>query len=75
MVLQVIGAHHGRGRPCFAGKEIPGLPTQGMPTLALEVPLRFDRLQKRYGYWGLAYLESILRIADGVGSGEEEIDV
>ena len=41
--------------------------------LVREVPLRFDRLQHRFGRWGLAWLESILRAADVLGSEDEEV--
>jgi CRISPR-associated endonuclease/helicase Cas3 len=32
--------------------------------LAIETPRRFARLQRKYGRWGLAYLESLVRAAD-----------
>ena len=36
--------------------------------VAREVPQRFARLQRKYGRWGLAYLESLLRAADYAAS-------
>ena len=36
--------------------------------IAREVPRRFARLQRKYGRWGLAYLESLLRAADWAAS-------
>ncbi len=38
--------------------------------VAQEVPRRFARLQRRFGRWGLAYLESLLRAADALASAE-----
>ena len=38
--------------------------------MAAEVPRRFARLQRKYGRWGLAYLESLLRAADWAASAE-----
>ena len=39
-----------------------------MEEIAAEVPQRFARLQRKYGRWGLAYLESLLRAADWAAS-------
>ena len=38
---------------------------------ALESALRFARLQKEWGPWGLAYMEAIFKCADGLVSAEE----
>ena len=37
-------------------------------SLLAEIPRRFARLQRTYGRWGLAYLESLLRAADYAAS-------
>jgi len=72
LVLHLIAAHHGRARPHFPADELldPD-PKQNQPAieaLAVEVPRRFARLQRKYGRWGLAYLESMLRAADWAAS-------
>jgi CRISPR-associated endonuclease/helicase Cas3 len=41
---------------------------QDVTATATEVPRRFARLQRKYGRWGLAYLESLLRAADYAAS-------
>lgn len=70
LVLHLIAAHHGRGRPHFVNEEIfdPNYPEAACGNAALEVPRRFARLQRKYGRWGLAYLESLLRAADYAAS-------
>ncbi|MDY3557238.1 type I-U CRISPR-associated helicase/endonuclease Cas3 [Gemmata sp. JC717] len=69
-VLHVIAAHHGRGRPHFPEPEAfdPERPDADAKTVAREVPRRFAQLQRKYGRWGLAYLESLLRAADYAAS-------
>ncbi len=70
LVLHLIAAHHGRARPHFPHDEVfdwehdPATANR----LAAEVPRRFARLQRKYGRWGLAYLESLLRAADWAAS-------
>lgn len=75
LALHAIAAHHGRARPHFPLVESfdPELRDEAVAALVREVPLRFDRLQRRYGRWGLAWLESILRAADVLGSEDEEL--
>ena len=75
LALHAVAAHHGRARPHFPVVESfdPELNDDVVAALVREVPLRFDRLRRRYGRWGLAWLESILRAADVLGSEEEEV--
>jgi CRISPR-associated endonuclease/helicase Cas3 len=70
LALHLIAAHHGRGRPHFNSDEAfdPEAQSAVTDTLAIEVPRRFARLQRSYGRWGLAYLESLLRAADWAAS-------
>jgi CRISPR-associated endonuclease/helicase Cas3 len=87
LVLHLIGTHHGCGRPFFpvwddqpgftipvkaedksfeisSGKELARVDSGWID--------RFALLNRRYGYWGLAYMEAILRRADCMRSREEE---
>mgnify|MGYP001296039583 CR=1 FL=1 len=75
LALHAVAAHHGRARPHFPTVECfdPELRDDVVTELVREVPLRFDRLQRRHGRWGLAWLESILRAADVLGSEEEDV--
>lgn len=75
LALHIVAAHHGRARPHFPVVESfdPEVKDELVAALVREVPLRFDQLQRHYGRWGLAWLESILRAADVLGSEEEEV--
>ncbi len=70
LVLHLIAAHHGRGRPHFPPEEAfdPEPKGKDVVSIAAEVPRRFAQLQRKYGRWGLAYLESLLRAADYAAS-------
>ncbi len=66
VVLHLIAAHHGRARPHFAPTEMidPEHTSALGESESVEVMRRYARLQRKYGRWGLAYLESLLRAAD-----------
>ena len=68
LALHLIAAHHGRARPHFPSpdEDFDPAPPDGVveEDITVEVARRFARLQRRYGRWGLAYLESLLRAAD-----------
>lgn len=69
LILHLIAAHHGWGRPHFESKAFDReRPTSENEAVAVEVMQRFARLQQRFGRWGLAWLESLLRCADAMGS-------
>ncbi len=70
VVLHLVATHHGRGRPHFPIEEAydPAATDQQNSVVAAQVPQRFARLQRKYGRWGLAYLESLLRAADYAAS-------
>jgi CRISPR-associated endonuclease/helicase Cas3 len=70
LVMHLIAAHHGRARPYFPVEEVFDLNATEMVAeeFAKEIPRRFARLQRRYGRWGLAYLESLVRAADAMAS-------
>ncbi len=74
LLLQLIAAHHGRARPHFAADESfdDKHDQQIADDLAIETPRRFARLQRKYGRWGLAYLESLVRAADYAASKKAE---
>jgi CRISPR-associated endonuclease/helicase Cas3 len=70
LVLHLIATHHGRARPHFPADEAfdPDHSSDTTDCIAREVPRRFAKLQRKYGRWGLAYLESLLRAADWAAS-------
>ena len=68
LVLHLVAAHHGRARPVIETAGCADGPPSQLTARARAVALRFARLQKRFGPWGLAWLEAILRAADAQAS-------
>ncbi|MFB7124307.1 type I-U CRISPR-associated helicase/endonuclease Cas3 [Kitasatospora sp. NPDC056273] len=78
LVTHLVAAHHGYARPmlpAFADPEpvlvectMPDDTTVTVSSIVIGTdwngPDRFDALNRRYGFWGLALLETILRLAD-----------
>jgi CRISPR-associated endonuclease/helicase Cas3 len=87
LVLHLIGTHHGYGRPLFPvwdeedniqvfaqieGREVSASTGRELARIDSGWVDRFWSLNRKYGYWGLAYLETILRRADCMQSREEQ---
>ena len=72
LVLHLIAAHHGRARPVIGTEGCDDAPPSLLETRVRETALRFARLQKRWGPWGLAWWEALLRAADQESSREND---
>ncbi len=68
LALHLIAAHHGCARPHFDHPFDREKPEAECERIHVETIQRFARLQRKYGRWGLAYLESLLRAADWAAS-------
>ena len=64
LILHLIAAHHGSARPVISSAGCESGPPSALESTAGDAALRFARLQRRYGPWGLAWREAILRAAD-----------
>ncbi|MCA9115128.1 MAG: type I-U CRISPR-associated helicase/endonuclease Cas3 [Planctomycetaceae bacterium] len=87
LILHLIAAHHGYARP-FApvviDDEPPGVSVNEVELTTADrlacpphrldsgVPERFWSLTRRFGWWGLAYLEAVLRLGDQQASSQED---
>lgn len=89
LVLHLIGTHHGWGRPLLPiikdskpqklsytidGYVLGEVSSDFVESsLALDMADCFWRLVEKYGYYGLAWLEAILRLADHQQSAQEKL--
>ncbi len=64
LALHLVAAHHGFARPIIRTEGCEDGPPSVLEGRARDVALRFAKLQRRWGPWGLAWWESLLRAAD-----------
>lgn len=82
LLIHLVASHHGHARP-FARLVLDTEPrpidatvgdipvrVSSADTVSLEHPSRFTQLNQRYGRWGLALLETVVRCADTTVSEE-----
>lgn len=87
LILHLVGAHHGYARPFYPacddsdpqtvtlelhGAHFESSSGHGLTRADGGVAERFFNLTRRYGWYGLAYLESLLRLADHRRSEQEQ---
>ncbi len=87
LVLHLIASHHGYARPfapVVSDAEYPEVTVEGItltgdqrkacPPHRIDsgIAERFWELTRCYGWWGLAYLETVLRLADQQASADED---
>jgi CRISPR-associated endonuclease/helicase Cas3 len=58
LALHLVGAHHGYGRPVIAAVD-PDEPPAQSSTRVPDIARRYQRLQNRWGWWGLTWWESL----------------
>jgi CRISPR-associated endonuclease/helicase Cas3 len=74
LVLWLVGTHHGYGRPLYPHEDPRLRGPQDLDYLfdGHDWVDLFERLRRRYGTWGLAHLEAVLRLADHRASERED---
>ncbi len=87
LLLHLVASHHGRCRPFapvvedevpvdvsveFDGRTLATSSRHGLESAGSGISERFWRLTRRYGWWGLAYLEALVRLTDHRESEWEE---
>jgi CRISPR-associated endonuclease/helicase Cas3 len=77
LISHLIAAHHGYGRPHFPNRSFDrSMPIQKNQEMAGNVMRDFAALTRKHGWWGLAYIESVLKASDmlvsvGLDKGDE----
>jgi CRISPR-associated endonuclease/helicase Cas3 len=74
LALHLIASHHGRARPAILAQDEEELFPAVLEQDALDAALRYVRLQRRWGPWGLAWLGALFRSVDATVSRRLERD-
>ncbi len=74
LALHLIAAHHGFGRPHFPEAFYRDFTTDEYEAVHTDSIRRFARLQRKYGWWHLAWLENLLRCADALASADQDAE-
>jgi CRISPR-associated endonuclease/helicase Cas3 len=80
LILHLIAAHHGHARPDFAEKRYAKLWKERSASeaevrrMADAIGRGYIRLQRKYGWWALAYLEALVKCIDIAASPEKGED-
>jgi CRISPR-associated endonuclease/helicase Cas3 len=69
LALHLIAAHHGFARPVIAACD-PDAPRTVCVPIARDAAIRFFDVQAKWGHWGLAWWESVVRMADWQASAQ-----
>jgi len=72
LVLHLVAAHHGHARPVIETSGCEDGPPSLLEERARAVTLRFARLQKHWGPWGLSWWEALMRAADQQASRDND---
>jgi CRISPR-associated endonuclease/helicase Cas3 len=72
LLQHLVASHHGYARPVIAISGCDDGPPTALEARARSVALRFAELQKRWGPWGLAWWEALLRAADQQASRDND---
>lgn len=72
LCLHLVAAHHGHARPGFRVEAAGPFLTDAARRALTETPSRFVKLQAKYGWWALAWLEALVKAADVLASCDEE---
>ena len=73
LCLHLIAAHHGYARPLITTEGCLDAPPSALVARAQTIALRFTRLEARWGPWGLAWWEALLRAADQQASRDNDM--
>lgn len=75
LAMHLIAAHHGRGRPHFPKGGFDPDAEDRSESIHTDSIRRFARLQRKFGWWRLAWLENLLRCADALASVNPDSDI